>query len=159
MTFDDCIDPDIDLPQRVTRLIEFWRDCAGQPMPNDPDLGKTLAIIFMANQLEAVLYCANCNRFITQDRTPDGTTVIFNMIEDEDGDTYWSYGHRDIYDFIDEVNCWLDHCGIHDFDRRINPVEHDVTHHWARMDHDNDERFTLVTGPQPGAFPITRLWL
>lgn len=84
-----------------------------------------------------------------------------NMIEDERGDIWWGYGHREPSEFTNEVNQWLiSECGATDPDDLIaksQPVEH----LWAQLDGDDEhsERFKLVTYPDPeaGVFPVTRL--
>ena len=87
---------------------------------------------------------------------------IFNMIEDESGDIFWGYGHRDGPEFIEEVNRWLVHaCGAcvpDDLFALSQPVEH----LYARMDDEDGERFTLVEinglpGCDNDVFPVTRL--
>nr|WP_087475307.1 hypothetical protein [Nitrospira cf. moscoviensis SBR1015] len=91
--------------------------------------------------------------------TNDGP--IFNMIEDERGEIFWGYGHREADEFRSEVNRWLAHmeCGENCIDGGY-PVDH----LWARMDDENGEHFKLVDKPWLGtkeaaddAFPVTRL--
>lgn len=101
--------------------------------------------------------------FITTDMTPSGTTgepveITFNMIEDEDGETYWGYGHQDADEFTAEINRWSVHCGaITDPDDLIQ-VGTPVEHRYAKMT--NEERFMLVEpGITPDIFPVTRLML
>jgi hypothetical protein len=85
----------------------------------------------------------------------------FDIIEDEQGDVWWGYGHQDAEKFTDEVNRWLiRECGITDPDD-LFPRSQAVEHLWAQFDpgDDNPERFKLVTYPDPeaGVFPVTRL--
>lgn len=92
--------------------------------------------------------------------TNDGP--IFQMIEDERGDIFWGYGHRDAEEFTDEVNRWLIHaCGAtvpDDLFAASQPVEH----LWARYEGDNpdsSDHFVLASKDAADAFPVTRLWL
>lgn len=85
----------------------------------------------------------------------------FNMIEDESGDIWWGYGHRDATEFTNEVNRWLIHaCGATVPDD-LFAVSQPVEHLWARMNPKYDERFDIVesTGTEADAavFPVTRL--
>lgn len=94
------------------------------------------------------------HRFVTQD-----IDKTFNMIEDEGGDLFWGYGHREGPEFTNEVNRWLIHaCGITHPDD-LFPASQSVEHLWARFI--NDERFELVRPADvesvPQAFPVTRL--
>ena len=94
------------------------------------------------------------NLFITRD-----VNKTFNMIEDENGDKFWGYGHRDGSEFSEEVNRWLIHaCGVTHPDD-LFAANTTVEHLWARMDDECGEHFTLVTYPDPeaGVFPVTRL--
>lgn len=94
--------------------------------------------------------------FVTRD-----IDQTFNMIEDEQGDVWWGYGHRDGPEFTEEVNRWLIHaCGVthpDDLFAASQPVEH----LWARFVVGDDERFELVreadAGSVENAFPVTRL--
>ncbi len=89
--------------------------------------------------------------------TNDGQT--FNMIEDEWGDTFWGYGHRDGPEFIGEVNRWLIHVNAVVPDDLI-PLNERVEHRWAVLDKPDDEHFTLVPADSdPDVFPVTRLCL
>jgi len=101
------------------------------------------------------------DRFVT--RLADKT---LNMIEDESGDIFWGYGHREGPEFIEEVNRWLIHeCGVtvpDDLFALSQPVEH----LWAQMDDEHGERFTLVNDygndtlkQAAGVFPVTRLMI
>jgi len=87
--------------------------------------------------------------------------LTFKMIEDEWGDIWWGYGHRESREFIEEVNRWLiAECGVTDPDD-LFALNTRVEHLWARYD-DLDrvgEHFTLVDHPDPeaGVFPVTRL--
>jgi hypothetical protein len=94
--------------------------------------------------------------FVTKD-----IDLTFNMIEDERGDVFWGYGHRDGPEFIEEVNRWLHHVSYNgasdpdDLFAASQPVEH----LWARMV--TDERFEMVRPADvdsvPQAFPVTKL--
>lgn len=100
--------------------------------------------------------------FATQDRDADGKPVFFNVIEDEDGDIWYGYGHVPPAEFVAEVNRWLEHCGVFE-DEWTPPVEADSVQHIHAYDHDG-ERFMIATPTHlapPGAetFPITRLWV
>lgn len=87
----------------------------------------------------------------------------FNMIEDESGDIWWGYGHQNAAEFTDEVNRWLIcECGVtcpDDLFAATQPVEH----LWARMNGDDDERFTLaeptMRESDANLFPVTRLMM
>jgi hypothetical protein len=87
----------------------------------------------------------------------------FNMIEDESGDIWWGYGHQNDAEFTDEVNRWLiRECGVthpDDLFAANKPVEH----LWARMNGDDDERFTLAEPVMrqcdADLFPVTRLMI
>lgn len=92
------------------------------------------------------------DRFVTQD-----IDKTFNMIEDENGEVFWGYGHRDGPEFIEEVNRWLIHaCGVIDPDDLFASSQQ-VEHLWARFN--DDERFDLVDpiGTGPDVFQVTRL--
>lgn len=93
--------------------------------------------------------------------TNDGP--IFNLIEDEDGGTYWGYGHVEPQTFITEVNRWLTHCGLYNDD--LAGPDTKVDHLWARYSPDTGE-FHCVDKPWMGTkeaasdlFPVTRVWL
>jgi hypothetical protein len=94
--------------------------------------------------------------------TNDGPT--FKMIEDESGDIWWGYGHREAEEFTGEVNRWLMHaCGVTDPDD-LFPANQTVEHLWATLDDEDGEHFTLVDAPEaafagPEVFPITRLMI
>lgn len=78
----------------------------------------------------------------------------FYVLEDEDGDVWWGYGHWEPSRFTHEVNRWLIHtCGITDPDD-LFPVSTKVDHLWAAF-HD-EEHFRLVE-PGSNAFPVTRV--
>jgi hypothetical protein len=92
--------------------------------------------------------------------------MTLNMIEDERGDIFWGYGHREGPEFIDEVNRYLIHeCGVtvpDDLFAASTPVEH----LWAKFDADDEylEHFTLVNDygndtlkRAADVFPVTRL--
>lgn len=98
--------------------------------------------------------------FVTHDSTYEGDPVSFDMIEDEDGATFWGYGHRDQLSFLGEVNRWLRHCGV-DADELVGDVDAgSVTHHHALLADDSDERFSIFDNDQDGhSFPVTRLVL
>ena len=96
--------------------------------------------------------------------THDGE--VFKMIEDESGDIWWGYGHRDGPEFIEEVNRWLIHaCGVTVPDD-LFASSRQVEHLWVRMDDPDGERFTVVDKPWLGSkeaanelFPVTRLMI
>lgn len=95
--------------------------------------------------------------FITRD-----IDKTFNMIEDESGDLFWGYGHRDGPEFIEEVNRWLIHaCGATVPDD-LFPSSERVEHLWAKFDDQYREHFTLVeptcTEADAHIFAVTRLW-
>lgn len=96
------------------------------------------------------------HRFIT--REPHKT---FNMIEDESGDIFWGYGHRDGPEFIEEVNGWLIHACVAIDPDDLFATSTKVEHLWARFVVGNDERFELVRPAEVEfvgqAFPVTRL--
>lgn len=102
--------------------------------------------------------------FMTYDKasTPTGDVdVKFNLIEDEDGSTWWGYGHVDPDEFIAELNRWLDHTmGEAEPDFELDTR---VDHLWARFTDEHLERFVIIdpTGPDgdAGFFPVTRAWL
>jgi len=108
-------------------------------------------------------------RFITLDMVPGVTgqpvEVRFNMIEDEDGDRFWGYGHVPRADFVTEVNRWLVHCGGDpEWLLSVDDGDYSFEHLWARFDDDGGERFTLVDDhgndvlkEHAGVFPVTRL--
>ncbi|MCV7255293.1 hypothetical protein H7J86_24320 [Mycobacterium hackensackense] len=100
------------------------------------------------------------HHFITQDVDSDGNQVTFSIIEDESGDTFWGYGHRDAGEFIEEINRWAVHAGEIDPDMAI-PNDHRVDHLYA-YNHDG-VHFKLVSPTDSlipeDAFPVTRLWL
>lgn len=90
-----------------------------------------------------------------------GADRTFHMIEDESGDIWWGYGHRESAEFTDEVNRWLiRECGVNHPDD-LFAANQAVEHLWARMDDQCEERFILVepTGTEADAdvFPVTRL--
>lgn len=84
----------------------------------------------------------------------------FNMIEDEDGDVFWGFGHREAPEFTNEVNQWLiSECGVTDPDD-LFAASQPVEHLWAYMDGDS-HRFKLAKEPDPelNTFPVTRLMI
>lgn len=91
--------------------------------------------------------------------TNDGP--IFNMIEDQSGDIFWGYGHRDGPDLIEEVNRWLIHVNVATVPDDLIPLSAPVEHLWARLDDEYGERFTLTKElhetDDDGIFPVTRL--
>lgn len=93
--------------------------------------------------------------------TNDGP--IFNMIEDESGEIYWGYGHRDPGEFVAEVMRWLQHVGAGPEPGEPHPsglMEHGVEHLWASLEDPYGERFKLVPAcNDPEVFPVTRLML
>lgn len=95
----------------------------------------------------------------TTDRDSAGNTVTFNMIEDESGDLFWTYGHGEPSEFAAEVNRWLTHLGM-DGGGLLAP-DSKVEHLWARMSKTDEERFDLYepTGSESDAhmFPVSRL--
>ena len=107
------------------------------------------------------------HHFVTVDKesTPSGDVDRqFYLIGDENGDTWWGYGHVDPGDFIAEVNRWLKHCGLSGPDYEIG-YGHRVDHLWARYENDDEERFVLVKDhgndvleKHADVFPVTRLW-
>jgi hypothetical protein len=103
------------------------------------------------------------HHFVTQDIDSDGKPVVFGMVEDEDGGTYWGYGHIDRAEFIAEINRWLSHCGL--FEDELIAEDETVDHRWARFADDEryGERFELVAESEsvipPDAFPVTRVWV
>ncbi len=90
----------------------------------------------------------------------------FNMIEDEWGDIWWGYGHREGPEFIEEVNRWLIHaCGAKVPDDLFAASEK-VEHLWATPEDPECERFKLVAKPwlrskedADKVFPVTRLMI
>lgn len=97
--------------------------------------------------------------FQLEDRSADGTTDIFTVIEDESGDTFWSYGHVSQEVFVAELNRWLTHTGCGE-----NCIDDGylVQHLWAIPDYpDHEDRFTVagITAETQGAFPVSRLML
>lgn len=131
-----------------------------------PDCGKSCGGQghFSCPERKAKKWARN---FVTTDNDSNapGKLVEFKMIEDENGDVFWAYGHVDREEFIAEINRWLVHCGVGSFDQ-IAAAEHKVDHLWAKYNDDNEERFKLVkdTGPMStflcvDAFPVTRLML
>lgn len=90
--------------------------------------------------------------------TNDG--AIFNLIEGEDGGTYWGYDHVKPETFIAEVNKWLTHCGIEDDD--LAPPTTKVEHLWARANGETGDfelREPTMTESDAELFPVTRVWL
>lgn len=92
------------------------------------------------------------------------TDRTLNMIEDERGDIFWGYGHREASEFTNEVNQWLiSECGAthpDDLFAASQPVEH----LWARLDDKHEDRFRVVDKPwldtkeaADDVFPVTRL--
>jgi hypothetical protein len=81
----------------------------------------------------------------------------FRVLEDEDGDVWWGYGHWNASEFIDEVNRWLHHVcysgASHPDD--LFPGSANVAHLWAK--YQDEEHFRLVDKPDDKAFPVTRL--
>ena len=108
------------------------------------------------------------HHFKTLDKRPGpngDVDVTFDLIEDESGDVWWGYGHVDPGDFIDEVNRWLEHCGLTGDDFFVR-ADHRVDHLWARYVCDDHERFELVKDygndllkKHADVFPVTRLWV
>lgn len=95
------------------------------------------------------------HHFVTLDKmpTPSGDSdVRFNLIESEDGGTYWAYGHVLREDFIAELDRWLEHVGV-------EPTTEDmpIDHMWAKYDDSGD--FILTESGDREAFPVTRGWL
>jgi hypothetical protein len=84
--------------------------------------------------------------------TNDGP--IFHLIEDERGDIFWGYGHREEAEFLKEVERWLTHVGADPQPDSFAKVEH--LH--AKYQGD-DEHFALADPTDPDAFPVTRVWL
>ncbi|AAN16676.1 hypothetical protein SEA_TYKE_16 [Mycobacterium phage Tyke] len=97
-------------------------------------------------------------RFVTLDRDDDGKSVRFEMIEDEDGDVFWAYGHVPSESMVAEVNRWLTHCGLEA--DVLAPSSATVDHVWARFT--DNERFSLEEpiGKETDTelFPVTRLY-
>lgn len=92
--------------------------------------------------------------------TNDGD--VFKMIQDESGDTFWGYGHREAAEFIDEINRWMIYTGdVTDPDDLFHPETNQVDHMLA-YNHDG-ERFAIVDPASSfipeDAFPVTRLWI
>lgn len=87
--------------------------------------------------------------------TKDGAT--FRMIEDEWGDLFWGYGHREAAEFVGEVNSWLRHVGI--FEDELIPADHCIDHLWVKFDEGRDGYFTVVEPHSFTSFPVTRLML
>lgn len=80
----------------------------------------------------------------------------FRVLEDENGDVWWGYGHWNPGEFIDEVNRWLIHLGaLTDPDDMFHPEIHKIEHLWAK--YRDEEYFKLVDEPDSEAFPVTRL--
>ena len=99
--------------------------------------------------------------FITHD---GGKT--FKMVEDECGDVFWGYGHREGPEFIEEVNRWLIYgCYVTHPDDLIALNER-VEYLWAKYDDEYCEHFTVVRDygsdvlkKAADVFPVTRLLL
>lgn len=89
--------------------------------------------------------------------TNDGP--IFNMIEDDSGDVFWGYGHREPDEFTGEINRWLIHVNAATVPDDLIPLGAKVDHLWAKYKDGNDEYFELVESSEPHAFPVTRFWL
>jgi hypothetical protein len=97
--------------------------------------------------------------------TDDGP--IFQMIEDERGDIFWGYGHREGPEFIDEVNHWLIHVNAAMVPEDLIPLTQHVDHLWAKYDvesPDGSDHFKLVEDfgndllkKHADIFPVTRL--
>lgn len=94
--------------------------------------------------------------------TNDGP--IFNMIEDESGDVFWGYGHRDADEFTGEVNRWLIHVNAATVPDDLIRVGTPVEHLWAKYeceDPDGSDRFALTRElhehDDDEIFPVTRL--
>jgi hypothetical protein len=87
--------------------------------------------------------------------TNDGP--IFNMIEDESGDVFWGYGHRDGREFIGEINRWLIHINAGTEPDYLIPLNERVEHLWASLEEPDGGRFRLVPAcNDPEVFPVTR---
>lgn len=91
----------------------------------------------------------NERHFVTLD-----VSARFAMIEDESGDVFWGYGHRDATEFITEVNRWLEHMGVGSY---ALPDGTPIEHRWARLDNEHGDRFSLVDESADDAFPVTRV--
>ncbi len=103
--------------------------------------------------------------FVTHDSTYEGDPISFNIIEDEDGDVFWGYGHQRAEEFLGEINRWLVHVGLDDPENELVSLAahgRSVNHLWARMKDASDERFDLVKSVYDrldDCFPVTRLVL
>jgi alkyl hydroperoxide reductase subunit AhpC len=96
--------------------------------------------------------------FITTEHDQDGNTLTFNMIEDESGDVFWGYGHREADEFTAEVNRWFVYCGIVTDPDDLIQVSTPVEHLHVRWNDEYRDRFTIMENVND-AFPVTRLML
>lgn len=110
---------------------------------------------FTSEEIKEIMTDTFEQTFITRD-----IDTTFNMIEDESGDVFWGYGHREGPEFIEEVNRWLIHaCGVIDPDD-LFALSQPVEHFWAAMEEPDGERFKLVPADSdPNVFPVTRLMI
>lgn len=79
---------------------------------------------------------------------------VFTVMEDEDGDRYYAYGHVPEGQMQAEVTRYLNHMiPSGDFD----PVEEPAVHLYAKFTDLHAERFNWagVTSETPHAFPLT----
>lgn len=106
--------------------------------------------------------------FRMSDLDKDGNVVVFDIVESEDGGTYWGYGHVEPEKFIAEVNRWIVHTmgeeeRIYSDPEELAKAGAHVKHLWAACSSDKDELFTVPAAenltPGPDTFPVTRLWL
>lgn len=110
------------------------------------------------------------DRFITRDTAEGNREVTFSLIEDEDGGTYWAYGHVPSDIMGAELDRWMEHTMGPGYEEVGDiPVEH----LWGQFDDEDDERFTLVhrnrtpedtlsdaeVMAKVNAFPVTRVRL
>jgi hypothetical protein len=90
--------------------------------------------------------------------TEDGET--FNVIEDESGGIFWGHGHREMNEFVTEVNRWLIHVGA-DPEWVFSPDDTPVEHLWVAPVDDQWERWTVEepfgVNSNRWLVPVTRL--
>lgn len=83
--------------------------------------------------------------------TIDGGEV-FAVMEDEDGERYYAYGHVPEDEMLAEVTRYLNHMySSSDFDEITGPVQHVYAKY---VDH-YAEKFSWCNGESPGSFPLT----
>lgn len=99
--------------------------------------------------------------FITQDKTRDGHDIEFRMIEDEGGDIFWGYGHREGPEFVEEVNRWLIHVNAATVPDDLFALNTRVEHLYVTPVNPEFERFRRVEADSGDAVvvPVTRLMI